>query len=100
VFREKFPKSSFKQRIFQVRGAEPVNCMFGKLCMIVMILCHEFSCPLCGELGVWVFGCYFIGILPNYMNRRGILYLRGCCCASLGFWVSNVYKECCSDGAM
>ena len=23
-----------------------------------------------------MFGCYFIGILPNYMNRRGILYLR------------------------
>jgi len=23
VFREKFPKSSFKQRIFKVRGAEP-----------------------------------------------------------------------------
>ena len=36
----------FKQRIFQVRGAGPVNCMFGKFCMIVMILYHDFSCSL------------------------------------------------------
>ena len=51
----------------------------------------------------WGFGCLGAILLGFYLITwiGGVFYIWGCfCCASLGFWVSHVYKECCSDGAM